>query len=145
MQPSQYTLLCGPPTVDMHILCPEDEAAWLGSSTCWRTHINSTTHRNTHAARKIAYKTKQAEWTAPMKDMSKQAVFQNSGPWDHTFTIIFDMIYVCICACWGVCVRAQRNESALGEVYANCCCLNTQGPAEASSPYSTHYHRTAFK
>lgn len=51
----------------------------------------------------------------------------------------FHMTYICICACWGVCVcvRAQRNEAALREVYANCCCLNTQGPAEASSPYST--------
>lgn len=69
--------------------------------------------------------------TEPMKDMSKQAVSQDSSPHRHTFTTACDNMYGYVCVC--VCVPRTWLASAFVEIYANCC-LNTLGPPRPFHP-----------
>lgn len=76
-----------------------------GASSCWWTHVNSTAHTNTHAARQITPKIKQAR----QKDSTNERQVKTSYvPHRRTFITACDNMDICVwvCACWGLCVNA---------------------------------------
>lgn len=78
-----------------------------GASGCWRTHVNSTAHTNTHAARQITPKIKQTG----QKDSTNERQVQTSYvPHRRTFITACDNMDMCVsarvCVCWGPCVNA---------------------------------------